>query len=231
MRLHPFDKFKAIIAPFLSDITKKDRESVLRAMYDLATEKTRMERVKVFTVEHVKPLRGMRMKLERRRAHLKNAIKELRAAYKCSPDTLLTVIHNGTEKQIGCDLKHLISQLEVQHESLVESERTIALSIHPELRTPSENKQSVFFAKYVTPLPGTNVTAIDYWFISELESCLSQVGSRTTAAVDEKRTKIIAKTFEAAFAETYSTERVKTARKRLRGRPRLSSPSLPGQKD
>jgi hypothetical protein len=231
MDLHPFDKFKAIIAPFLSDITERDRESVLRAIYDLATKKKWMERIKAFTVEQVKPLRHLRMKLERRRAHLKNAIKELRVAYKCSPDILATVIAAGTEKQIGCDLKQIISRLEVEHQDLVESERTFALTIPPELRTASENKQSVSSFKFVTSLPGMNVTAIDYWFISELESCLSQLGSRTTAAVDEKRTKIIAKTFEAAFGETYSTERVKTARKRLRGRPRLSSPSLPGQKD
>jgi hypothetical protein len=230
MDLSPYNKFEAIISPFLSSLAENERNSILREMYRLAEKKHHLEQVKEFTTDQVKPLRRVRMKFKQKRSHIKNAIKELRQAQILFPEPTGRAFFQGKEVQIGCDLNQIIAELEEEHQALAELELAFALSIPPQLRTPSENKPPVNAIKYVTPVPGFNVTAVDYWFISELARVLLCLGSRETV-VDVKRTRIIDKTFEAAFGHTYGFDRVETARKRMRERARPSHPRLPGQKE
>ena len=230
MDLSPYNKFEAIISPLLSSLAEKERNSILREMYRLAEKKHHLEQIRELTTDEVKPLRRSRMKLEQKRSHIKNAINELRMAQILLPEPTGKVFFRGEEVQIACDLNQIIAKLEEEHESLAESSRIFALAIPPQLRTRSENKPPVDAIGYVTPLPGLNVTAVDYWFISELARVLLCLGSHETV-VDDERTRIIAKTFEAAFGQTYTFDRAKTARKRMRQRARLSHVKLPGQKE
>jgi hypothetical protein len=78
MRLCPFCEFEAIISPLLHRVAFDERVSLLREIYALATKKMRMENIKELAIEHVKVFRGERQKLQRKRAHFKNAIRNYR---------------------------------------------------------------------------------------------------------------------------------------------------------
>ena len=231
MPLRPYSEFQRIISPFLTQLAPQELSALTREIYALATKKVHFENIKAFSLEHTRVCRSERVRLERKRAHIRNAMKELAAAQKIQPSGPLTVMYGAEKITLGFDFTDAMSQLVKEQKELLESEQLLALSIPPELRSPAEKELSMPFKKYMSVLPGMKVASIDYWFISKLEKRLSKISPQKSSVIDEKRNSIISKIFDAAFGETYNTARVKTARRRIAGRPRVTSPSLPGQKD
>jgi hypothetical protein len=191
-------------------------------MYALAADKLNREEIKQTAIEVAGSSRAARKGLREKRTHIRNAIIELRAADQVSPMRMKMLTPDLNAAPTGpllspvaipwlFDFQAAIDQLRMMDRELQEIEDSLVASIHPKRRRGSEkdypapgDRQSIMF-------PALNLSAINDWFIGELEKLLSSVGCREV-------NKVISATFEAAFGGSYDLSRVTTRRKRLKRR-------------
>jgi hypothetical protein len=109
------------------------------------------------------------------------------------------------------DFQAAIEQLQMMHPQKIED--SLVAAIHPKRRRGrgSEKAYPAPGDRQAIMFPALNLSAIDDWFIKELEKLLSSVGCRAV-------NKVISATFEAAVGHSYDLSRIATRRKRLKDR-------------
>lgn len=78
--LPPYDKFVEALSSLLRRVPAKQRNNLVKKMYDLSVIKVEMETVKQGTQSQATKFRERRMLLSRTRTHIRNALEELWAA-------------------------------------------------------------------------------------------------------------------------------------------------------
>jgi hypothetical protein len=218
--LKSYRDFEKVIFPLLKSLKPQNRKSTLEKMYALAGDKLNREEIKQIAIDVAGSSRADRKGLKEKRTHIRNAITELRAANQVSPMRIemLTPDLNATGPLLSpvaipwlFDFQAAIDQLQMMDRELQKIEDSLVDSIHPKRRRGSEKAYPPPGDRQAIMFPALNLSAIDDWFIGELEKLLSSVGCREV-------NKVISATFEAAFGGSYDLSRVTTRRKRLKRR-------------
>jgi hypothetical protein len=152
------------------------------------------------------------------RGHLQKAVERLREARSLDDGTLLT-------RDYVTEVQFL---LETVTDNLLILEDSLAASIHPAFRTESEARVTTQppRAEEWAVFPGFRGGKVDQLFYGWMEDYLTNLvtkkGKRlSSAGID----RIISETINKAFGGSYSEERVKMARKRLRKKRATSTQS------
>lgn len=222
--LKPYAEFVRGISPMLARIPPRKRKSLLDDIYELATQKVEMEGLKRGVEDQGVEHRRRRIGLARTRAHIKTAKKELLDAQSS---------YAGQGEDLG--IVQVIARLDEMNRDLEIGERIHASIVHPARKTGIEKRlrpPEDTLLDYASLFPGMNKTAIDYWFISGVESRLREFAADAKIYfLPSEYDRIISKAFEAAFGERTTIDRVKTARKRLAKRAASVPAPVQGQQD
>jgi hypothetical protein len=207
-------------------LSPEKRKSTLEKMYVLAEKKVNREEIQKIAIEAARSSRDERGGLQQKRTHIRNAIAELRAADRISPiriDMLMPDLNPGptgswlTPVKIPWvfDFQVAIDQLTMMERELKEIEEILVAAVHPKLRTKMEKTYPAPEDRQAMMFPALNVSAINDWFIVELEEILVAAGCKEV-------NKVISTTFEAGFGGSYSIDRVRTRRRRLKKRAKAT---------
>jgi hypothetical protein len=226
MALKSYQDFERVISPLLKRLSPEKRKSSLEKMYVLAEEKVNREEIKQIAIEAAGSSRAERDRLQQKRTHIKNAIAELTAADRISPMRINMLMPDLGAPSMDSwltpvkipwlfDFQAAIDQLQMMERELKEIEETLGAGVHPKLRRGPEKTYPAPGDRQAVMFPALNVSAINDWFIVELEKVLVAAGCREV-------NKAISATFEAAFGGSYNIDRVRTRRKRLKERAKAA---------
>ncbi len=228
--LKPYDEYVRVMLPVVRRIPGRNRKRLLDGIYEIAAQKVHMEGLKRGVKYDAVTIRRRREKFKRTRAHIKNATRELLSAESSYPEELL---HHNVKPVID-EVNAMIAKLEEMGQRFAQMEHLAASVMHPELKTEKERNfppREGFGPDYSSLLPGMKSTAIDYWFVSFVESIIRRFASETKMFfIPSEYNRIISRSFEAAFGGSYAVDRVKTARRRLRKTMTVVPPLPQGQK-
>lgn len=210
--LKRFKDFSAAMLPVLRNIKAGQRQTLLRTLYKVAKQRFTMENDLQREKLLARTVRKRGIRFGQICASLKNALKFLEKAKDLCADgeyrlTWKIFVEDGIEDFIQL-LRFEIKDTEGWHREMLAGE------IHPYFRTRMEERTPVNMLH--ASFPGLGIARIDYWFIGELQLCLAEHGA-SLRPNDSNR--IISQIFDAAFGERYDISRVKTARRRIAGRP------------
>jgi hypothetical protein len=219
-KLETYDKFAQALSPNLKSIPLRKRKLFLEYVYKLAAQKVKKEWLRRDLEQRAIVLRKYRLKMERTRAHLKNAATELERAHSSYPNELPNRF----------DTKGIIPILNGMSEGLAAFEKKLASSVHPELRSAAEKRipdEAITFSELV---PGMNLTAIDYWFISEAEKWMNDFAVQQRILYGRgDYNNIITAIFKVAFDKRQTVGKIKSARRRIAARKKTLQGSRPIQ--
>jgi hypothetical protein len=208
MGLKSYRNFARTLSPFLAQVSRKNRDIILKKMYTAAVQKEGSEDGKSDHQPSTRMFRNRRITFSRIRARINNAVKELTLAYSVSPAASTHMV----------DIPSVIQTLQQMTKRLEKAETAGAILIHQEFRTTAERALA---QKANSPLqyPDLKGAAIDYLFISRLNRCLDElVSAEHLTFTPSAREKIISKAFDAAFGAMYTAAHVKTTLRRLKER-------------
>jgi hypothetical protein len=214
MKPKDFADFRSQMTPHLQHVKSDQRDSLLKALYELATSKTQLESLMEGSSTYIGEDRRRAKTFRRMNSHLAQAHKNVLKARQCldKEDERFYLMTDMFER--------LLTTLEDALHGGEELQKLTLGEIHPELRTPHEI-QLLRGEKYPEfGYPGSGVYFPDHRFIEKADRLLDKFRTaegKRLPSVEYDR--IISKTFLAAFGEVFNEARVKTIRYRPRKRP------------
>jgi hypothetical protein len=211
LKLKPWDEFTARMAGHMNQFDEGLRQHVLIAVYHRAWQREWLEGIRTDEKTKAPQLHAERIRVERMRKRLQKAIRSVRKANA-----------DGNQGFLARDyIGEAISGLEQSVRELLILENGRVAQMHPALRNKKEKTVSSNSApeEIWSIFPGFGIAQIDQMFIQWMAQYLGNLATRKGKRLSsEEINRIISATLAAAFGELFTTDRVKTTRRRLRKR-------------
>jgi hypothetical protein len=207
LELRPWDEFERDMAPYMTQFDEALREHILIALYTRAAQRCDLENLRTQEKRRIPPLRRERIRGVRMRKHVQNAIRSLESAG-ANLDLVVTYYIFEAEALLRRALVDL---------QFLEDLR--AACVHPDLRTEIEKTTKIksLPMEQWNLFPSFGFAKVDHMFIGWMASYLQALRRRNGSPLRSAEVnRIIIATFKAAFGESCTEDRVKTARRRLK---------------
>jgi hypothetical protein len=219
LELRSWDEFADSMKPLMDQFDEVLREHILMALYDRANFRGWMQDLRFKESKRAPVLRRERIRGDRMRGHIQNAIDALKKAKVTG-----TLVARETEYVREAEIL-----LNRANDDLSFLEEVRIALVHPQRRNKTEKKRTVISAALEDwkVFPGFRKAKVDQMFIAWMESYLSVLITKRGRKLEPKETnELISATLQAAFHEGYTPEHVRSVR-RLLAKKRLSSGKKP----